>query len=154
MGGFCQGWNRGVLGNIRNPEILDDIELSIIKAYLKSMKAIRNYLVLCLLLVMPLQSIAASFQLACQNNHKTSVTTETKMSHCHQTKEHKQSKEVQSHNASHHCLSFCAHVVMAALTQDTAAVFFQESGNVYNEFSYHYDSVISPSIQRPPISFS
>ena len=154
MGGFCQGWNRGVLGNIRNPEILDDIELSIIKAYLKSMKAIRNYLVLCLLLVMPLQSIAASFQLVCQNNHKTSVTTETKMSHCHQTKEHKQSKEVQSHNASHHCLSFCAHVVMAALTQDTAAVFFQESGNVYNEFSYHYDSVISPSIQRPPISFS
>ena len=154
MGGFCQGWNRGVLGNIRNPEILDDIELSIIKAYLKSMKAIRNYLVLCLLLVMPLQSIAASFQLVCQNNHKTSVTTETKMSHCHQTKEHKQSKEVQSHNASHHCLSFCAHVVMAALTQDTAAAFFQESGNVYNEFSYHYDSVISPSIQRPPISFS
>ena len=154
MGGFCQGWNRGVLGNIRNPEILDDIELSIIKAYLKSMKAIRNYLVLCLLLVMPLQSIAASFQLVCQNNHKTSVTTEKKMSHCHQTKEHKQSKEVQSHNASHHCLSFCAHVVMAALTQDTAAVFFQESGNVYNEFSYHYDSVISPSIQRPPISFS
>ncbi len=70
------------------------------------MKAIRNYLVLCLLLVMPLQSIAASFQLACQNNHKTSVTTETKMSHCHQTKEHKQSKEVQSHDASHHCLSF------------------------------------------------
>ena len=154
MGGFCQGWNRGVLGNIRNPEILDDIELSIIKAYLKSMKAIRNYLVLCLLLVMPLQSIAASFQLACQNNHKISVTAETKMSHCHQTKEHKQSKEVQSHNASHHCLSFCAHVVMAALTQDTAAAFFQESGNVYNEFSYHYDSVISPSIQRPPISFS
>ena len=58
------------------------------------MKAIRNYLILCLLLVMPLQSIAASFQLACQNNHKTSVTTETKMSHCHQAqaKENKQSK--------------------------------------------------------------
>ena len=118
------------------------------------MKAIRNYLVLCLLLVMPLQSIAASFQLACQNNHKASVTTETKMSHCHQTKEHKQSKEVQSHNASHHCLSFCAQVGMAALTQDTDVVFFQDNGNVYNEFSYHYDSVISPSIQRPPISFS
>ena len=144
----------GVLENIRNPEILDDIELSIIKAYLKSMKTIRNYLVLCLLLVMPLQSIAASFQLACQNNHKTSVTAETKMSHCHQTKEHKQSKEVKSHNASHHCLSFCAQVGMAALTQDTAVVFFQDSGNVYNEYSYHYDSVISPSIQRPPISFS
>ena len=118
------------------------------------MKAIRNYLVLCLLLVMPLQSIAASFQLACQNNHKTSVTAETKMSHCHQTKEHKQSKEVKSHNASHHCLSFCAQVGMAALTQDTAVVFSQDNGNVYNEYSYHYDSVISPSIQRPPISFS
>ena len=118
------------------------------------MKAIRNYLVLCLLLVMPLQSIAASFQLACQNNHKTSVTAETKMSHCHQTKEHKQSKEVQSPNASHHCLSFCAQVGMAALTQDTAVVFFQDNGNVYNKLSYHYDSVILPSIQRPPISFS
>jgi hypothetical protein len=133
---------------------LDDIELSIIKVYLKSMKAIRNYLVLCLLLVMPLQSIAASFQLACQNNHKTSVTAETKLSHCHQTKEHKQSKEVQSHDASHHCLSFCAQVGMAALTQDTAVVFFKDNGNVYNEYSYHYDSVIPPSIQRPPISFS
>ena len=143
-----------MLENIRNPEILDDIELSIIKAYLKSMKTIRNYLVLCLLLVMPLQSIAASFQLACQNNHKTSVTAETKMSHCHQTKEYKQYKEVQSHKTSHHCLSFCAQVGMAALTQDTAVVFFQDSGNVYNEYSYHYDSVISPSIQRPPISFS
>ena len=72
-----------MLENIRNPEILGDIELSIIKAYLNSMKAIRNYLVLCLLLVMPLQRIAASFQLACQNNHKASVTTETKLSHCH-----------------------------------------------------------------------
>jgi len=145
-----------VLENIRNPEILVDIELLIIKAYLKSMKAIRNYLVLFLLLVMPLQSIAASFQLVCQNDHKTSVTTETKMSHCHQAqaKEHKQSKEVQSHNASHHCLSFCAHAGMAALTQDTAFVFSQDSGNVYNEYSYHYDSVILPSIQRPPISFS
>jgi hypothetical protein len=118
------------------------------------MKAIRNYLVLCLLLVMPLQSIAASFQLACQNNHKTSVTAETKMSHCHQTKEHKQSKEVQSHKTSHHCLSFCAQVGMAALTQDTAIVFSKYNGKVYNEYSYHYDSVISPSIQRPPISFS
>ena len=120
------------------------------------MKAIRNYLVLCLLLVMPLQSIAASFQLACQNSHKTSVTAETKMSHCHQTqaKEHKQSKEVQSHNSSHHCLSFCAQAGMAALTSDTVILFSQNNDIVYNEFSYHYDSVISPSIQRPPISFS
>ena len=139
--------------NIRNPEIFN-VELLIDLAHHRVMKAIRNYLVLCLLLVMPLQSIAASFQLACQNNHKASVTTETKMSHCHQTKEHKQSKEVQSHNASHHCLSFCAQVGMAALTQDTTVVFSQDSGNVYNEYSYHYDSVISPSIQRPPISFS
>ena len=140
--------------HIRNPEILDDIELSIIKAYLKSMKAIRNYLVLCLLLVMPVQSIAACFQLACQNNHKISVASETKMSHCHQTKEHKQSKEVQSHKTSHQCLSFCAQLGMAALTQDTAVEFYQNNGNVYNEYSHHYDSVISPSIQRPPISFS
>ena len=103
---------------------------------------------------MPLQGIAASFQLACQDNHKTSMVSDKKMSHCHQTKEHKQSKEVKSHNASHHCLSFCAQVGMAALTQDTAVVFFQDSGNVYNEYSYYYDSVISPSIQRPPISFS
>jgi len=145
-----------VLENIRNPEIFGDVELLTIKAYLKSMKAIRNYLVLCLLLVMPLQSIAASFQLVCQNSHKTSVVTEKKMSHCHQTqaKEHKQSKEVQSHNTSHHCLSFCAQVGMAALTQDATVVFSQDSGNVYNEYSYHYDSVILPHIQRPPISFS
>ena len=133
---------------------MDDIELSIIEEYHKVMKAIRNYLVLCLLFVMPLQSIAASIQLTCQNNHKTSMTAETKMSHCHQTKEHKQSEEVQSHNTSHHCLSFCAQVGMAALTQDSAVGFSQDNGNVFNEFSYHYDSVISPSIQRPPISFS
>ena len=154
MAGFWQEWNRGVLENIRNPEILDDIELSIIKVYLRYMKAIKNYLVLCLLLLMPLQSIAASFQLACQNNHKTSVATEKKMSHCHQTKEHKQSKEVQSHNGSHHCLSFCAQAGMAALTQDATLVFSQGDDIVYSQYLYHYDSVISPSIQRPPISFS
>ena len=118
------------------------------------MKAIRNYLVLCLLLVMPLQSIAASFQLACQNNHKTSVTAETKMSHCHQTKEHKQSKEVQSYNASHHCLSFCAQAGMTALTSDTTLIFSQDSDIIYNSYLHHYDSVILPHIQRPPISFS
>ena len=118
------------------------------------MKAIRNYLVLCLLLVMPFQSIAASFQLACQNNHKTSVTTETKMNHCHQTKEHKHSKEVQSHNASHHCISFCAQVGMAALTQDASIIFSQDNDIVYNQYLHHYDSVILPHIQRPPIRFS
>ncbi len=103
---------------------------------------------------MPLLGIAASFQLAYQDNHKTSMVSDKKMSHCHQTKEHKQSKEVQSHKTSHHCLSFCAQVGMAALTQDSAVGFSQDNGNVFNEFSYHYDSVISPSIQRPPISFS
>jgi hypothetical protein len=120
------------------------------------MKIIKNYLILFLLFVMPLQSVAASFQLACQNNHKTSVTAEKKMSHCNQSlvKEHKQSKEAQSHNTSHHCLSFCAQTGMAALTFDTAVVFAQDNGNVYNEYSYHYDSVILPHIQRPPISFS
>jgi len=145
-----------VLENIQNPEIFDDVELLTIKPYLKSMKFIRNYLILCLLLVLPLQSIAASFQLVCQNTHKTSVAAEKKMSHCHQTqaKEHKQSKVVQSHNTSHHCLSFCAQVGMVALTQDAAVVFFQDNGNVYNEYSYHYDSVILPHIQKPPISFS
>lgn len=140
----------------KHPESGDfsSVELLMTKAYLISMKSIQRCLILCLLFVMPLQSIAAGFQLVCQNNHKTSVTAETKMSHCHQTKEHKQSKEVQSHNASHQCLSFCAQIGMAALTQDTAVVFSQDNGNIYNEFSYHYDSVISPSIQRPPISFS
>jgi hypothetical protein len=133
---------------------LNDVELSIVKAYLKSMKAIRNYLVLCLLVVMPLQSIAASFQLACQNNHKTSLATEKKMSHCHQTIEHKQSKEVQSHNASHHCLSFCAQAGMAALTYDTVILSAQNNDIVYKQYSYHYDSVILPRFQKPPISFS
>ena len=120
------------------------------------MKAIRNYLVLCLLLIMPLQSIAANFQLACQDNHKTSVTTEKKVSHCHQSqaKEHKQSKEVQSHNGSHHCLSFCAQAGMTALTSDTTLIFSQDSDIIYNSYLHHYDSVILPHIQRPPISFS
>lgn len=118
------------------------------------MKSIQRYLILCLLFVMPLQSIAAGFQLACQDNHKTSVATEKKMSHCHQTKEHKQSKEFQSHNASHHCLSFCAQAGMAALTSDTVILFSQGNDIVYSQYLYHYDSVISPSIQKPPISFS
>ena len=118
------------------------------------MKSIQRYLILCLLFVMPLQSIAAGFQLACQDNQKTSVATEKKMSHCHQTKEHKQSKEVQGHNASHHCLSFCAQAGMAALTSDTVILFSQGNDIVYSQYLYHYDSVISPSIQKPPISFS
>ena len=39
---------------LRNSVALNDVELSIAKAYLKSMKVIRNYLVLCLLLLMSL----------------------------------------------------------------------------------------------------
>lgn len=149
--------DRDVLQNIRNPEILDDVELLIVLAHhSKTMKVIRNYLILCLLLVMPLQSIAASFQLACQNNHKTSVATEKKVSHCHQTqtKEHKQSKEVQSHNVSHHCLSFCAQAGMEALTHDTVMLSSQNNDIVYQQYLHHYNSVILPHIQRPPISFS
>ncbi len=120
------------------------------------MKVFKNYLILCLLIVMPLQSIAASFQLACQDNHKTSVTTEKKVSHCHQSqaKEHKQSNEAYRHNGSHHCLSFCAQIGMTALTSDTAFIFSQDSDIVYNPYLHHYDSVILPHIQSPPISFS
>lgn len=147
-----------MLQNIRNPEILDDVELSTTKVYLKSMKAIKNYLILCLLLVLPLQSIAATFQLVCQNTHKTSVAAEKKMSHCHQTQakaeEHKQSKEAQGHNTSNHCLSFCAQAGMAALIQDTVMLSSQNNDIVSKQYIYHYDSVIPPSIQRPPISFS
>lgn len=122
------------------------------------MKAIKNYLILCLLLVLPLQSIAATFQLVCQNTHKTSVATEKKMSHCHQTqtqaKEHKQSKETQGHNTSNHCLSFCAQAGMAALIQDTLMLSSQNNDIVFKQYIHHYDSVIPSSIQRPPISFS
>ena len=130
------------------------VELLLAGAYPKYVKFIKKYLILCLLFVMPLQGIAASFQLACQDNHKTSMVSDKKMSHCHQTKEHKHSKEVQSHNASHHCLSFCAQVGMAALTQDTNVVFSQDNDIVYNQYLHHYNSVILPHIQRPPISFS
>ncbi len=147
-----------MLQNIRNPEILDDVELSTTKVYLKSMKAIKNYLILCLLLVLPLQSIAATFQLVCQNTHKTSVANEKNMSHCHQTQakaiEHKQSKEAQGHNTSNHCLSFCAQASMAALIQDTVMLSSQNNDIVFKQYIHHYDSVIPPSIQRPPISFS
>ena len=120
------------------------------------MKAIKNYLILCLLLVMPLQSIAANFQLACQDNHKNSMATEKKMGHCHQSKakEHKHSKEAQSHQGSHHCVSFCAQTGMAALAHDTNLVFSQDSDIVYHAYLHHYDSVILPHFQRPPISFS
>lgn len=140
----------------KHPESGDfsSVELLMTKAYLISMKSIQRCLILCLLFVMPLQSIAAGFQLACQDNHKTSVATEKKMSHCHQTKEHKQSKEVQSHNASHHCLSFCAQAGMAALTSDTVILFSQNNDIVYKQYSYHYDSIILPRFQKPPISFS
>jgi hypothetical protein len=151
--------SRGGIGvckqNIRNPEIFS-VELLIDLAHHRVMKVVKNYLILCLLLVMPLQSIAANFQLACQDNHKTSVTTEKKMSHCHQSqaKVHKQSKEIQSHNGSHHCLSFCAQVGMAALTSDSTLIFSQDSDIIYNSYLHHYDSVILPHFQRPPISFS
>ena len=118
------------------------------------MKFIKKYLILCLLFVMPLQGIAASFQLACQDNHKTSMVADKKVGHCHQTKAHKESKEPQSFNTSHHCLSFCAQVGMSALTHNIDLAVRQHNINSYTHYSYHYDSVISPSIQRPPISFS
>jgi 3-mercaptopyruvate sulfurtransferase SseA len=135
-------------------DILDNIKLLAIRAYHVNMKVIRSYLILCLLLAMPLQSIAANFHLACQNNYRTTETTEKKMSHCHQTREHKQFEDVQSQKASHHCLSFCAQVGMVGLTRDTTVVFSQNNDNFYSQYVSYFDSVISPSIQRPPISFS
>ena len=80
---------------------------------------------------MPLQGIAASFQLACQDNHKTSMVTDKKVGHCHQTKEHKQSKEPQNFNTSHHCLSFCAQVGMSALTHNIDLALRQELYGFY-----------------------
>jgi hypothetical protein len=118
------------------------------------MKFIKKYLILCLLFVMPLQSIAASFQLACQDNHKTSMVAEKKMSHCHQTKAHNEAKKTQNFNASHHCLSFCAQVGMTALTHNIDLAIRQDKINTYTHYSYHYDSVILPHIQRPPIRLS
>ena len=130
------------------------VELLLAGAYPKYVKFIKKYLILCLLFVMPLQGIAASFQLACQDNHKTSMVADKKVGHCHQTKAHKESKEPQSFNTSHHCLSFCAQVGMSALTHNIDLAVRQHNINSYTHYSYHYDSVISPSIQRPPISFS
>jgi hypothetical protein len=129
-------------------------ELLVVKAYHIFMKFCKRYLILCLLFVMPLQGIAASFQLACQDNHKTSMVADKKMSHCHQNKEHNQSKEPQNDNTSHHCLSFCAQSGMSALTHNAEFVFQKDSSFIYIQYSYHYDSVILPHIQRPPISFS
>ena len=130
------------------------VELLLAGAYPKYVKFIKKYLILCLLIVMPLQGIAASFQLACQDNHKTSTVAEKKMSHCHQTKAHKEAKETQNFNASHHCLSFCAQVGMTALTHNIDLAIRQDHIKTYSYYSYHYDSVISQSIQRPPIRLS
>ena len=130
------------------------VELLLAGAYPKYVKFIKKYLILCLLIVMPLQGIAASFQLACQDNHKTSMVAGKKMGHCHQTKAHSEAKETQNFNASHHCLSFCAQVGMTALTHNIDLAIRQDHIKTYSYYSYHYDSVISQSIQRPPIRLS
>ncbi len=120
------------------------------------MKSLRYFLFLLLILVMPLQTVAASFQLVCQDNHKTSMTIEKKVSHCHQVKNKEQNhvKDYENYNISHHCLSFCAQLSMSALTQNFDLVFSQDNIMDYSQYLYYYDSVTLPHIERPPISFS
>jgi len=43
---------------------------------------------------------------------------------------------------------------MSAMTHNIDLVLRQDNINSYTHYSYHYDSVIFPRIQRPPISFS
>lgn len=132
------------------------IELLIHLTYHSYMKVIKFYLTLCLLLVMPFQSIAAGFQLTCPDSTKASIVVEKKLSHCHQSQEktYGQSQDNLNKDAGHHCLSFCAQVGMSALTHEHNSLISKEVSVMQSEYLFNYYSFISPQIQKPPILIS
>lgn len=117
------------------------------------MKRFNSFLALLLVLLLPLQGLAASTNSLC---HQFSSTEHMTQSHedshaCHQSVKHSHSDHQKEKN---HCVSACGQLNIAAINISISAELaeFTPSYGVSSSKTYH--SVSLPKFQRPPIQIS
>ncbi len=126
-----------------------------IKRIIGAMKRFNTLLVLVLLLLLPLQGLAAVtnsfFHQLSSNAHETQATHE-EANACHQAAEHQSHGKHQ--NEKNHCVSACGQLSMVAITVDFSAALAEFTPTYGVGLSEIYLSVSLPKFQRPPIQIS
>lgn len=122
-----------------------------------------------LIMLLPLQSLAAGYQLACfMQQHVDASNNNTPSCHDHmmmqdseiqraemQDADQQESLEKKSNHAyKSKCISVCAQANMAALPSNVSLNTIELVFNDYPPLQKHYVSITLPAFQRPPISLS
>lgn len=110
-----------------------------------------------LLLLMPLQSIAAANMLVCNSMIQSSAQQAMQNMPCHEgmtSEANKQMPEKQQGSCKTVCAALCASAnAMTALPSSPPAATFLVSAQTVNFPQQVYVSITQPNLQRPPISF-
>ena len=117
------------------------------------MNRFNSFLVLFLILVLPLQGLAASTNSLC---HQFSSTEHTTQSHAedhasHQAVKHSHSDHQKEKN---HCVSACGQLNIVAINVTISAELGEFTPSYGVGSSKTYRSVLLPKFQRPPIQIS
>lgn len=117
------------------------------------MRRFNSFLALFLILLLPLQGLAASTNSLCHQFSNTEHTTQTyEEGHaCHQAVKHGHSDQQKEKN---HCVSACGQLNIAAINVLISAELGEFTPSYGVGSSKTYRSVLLPKFQRPPIQIS
>jgi len=122
-----------------------------------------------LIMLLPLQSLAAGYQRACfMQQHVDAGKSVTPSCHDHMmmqdsemqsakmqdAEQQKSSEKKSDHAYKSKCISVCAQANMAALPSNISLNTIELVFNDYPPLQRHYLSITLPAFQRPPISLS
>jgi hypothetical protein len=119
------------------------------------MKRFNTLLALFLLLLLPLQGLAAATNSLCHqissNSHETQATHEEGHA-CHQAP--KQNSQSDHQKEKNHCISACGQLNMAGINIGISAELVEFTPSYEISSCKSYLSVLLPKFQRPPIQIS
>lgn len=119
------------------------------------MKRFNSILALLLVLLLPMQGLAAATNSLC--HQISSSSHETQVAHdeghaCHQAAKHHSHSDPQKEKD--HCVSACGQLNMAAMTIGVSTDLVKFTPSYGMNASKTYLSVLLPKLQRPPIQIS
>ena len=133
-------------------------------------KLLKPYVACILLVLLPLQALAAANMLACNSNMQTeTMVQKMPMPHCNMhmansehstnieqsTKNSTQHMPQQQDNCKAHCANLCASLcAMTALASDFNFTYLQAASKPLFNNQSQYRSITLASLQRPPNSLS
>jgi hypothetical protein len=131
------------------------VELKLYLDYPSFMLRRFSYFFACVLLVlMPLQSIAAANMSICNSIMPTNTQQQAQTMPCHDdmnSNSHGESKSACKASCAALCVSLCA---MTALPSNMPVASFLASSSLLRMPHQPYVSITQPNLQRPPIFFS